>query len=95
MIRSRSGRLTRHKEIHASRAISHARQKQIHQLRHIIRELVQRLPADQRDTPVLASRCLWLCTTMHIVELDAPRLDARITRDIDLRLTASRVARRL
>jgi NTE family protein len=79
--------LTRQKEIqYASRAISHiARQKQIHQLRHIIRELVQRLPADQTDTPVIGELAAYGCgTTMHIVELDAPRLDGEDhTRDID------------
>lgn len=79
--------LLRHKEIqYASRAISHiARQKQIHQLRHIIRDLVQRLPQNQRETPEVGELAAYGCgTTMHIVELDAPRLDAEDqTRDID------------
>jgi NTE family protein len=83
--------LTRHKEIqYASRAISHvARQKQIHQLRHIIRELVERLPPEQRDKPEVAELAAYGCgTTMHIVEVTAPRLDGEDhTRDIDFTVT--------
>jgi NTE family protein len=79
--------LTRHKEIqYASRAISHiARQKQIHQLRHIIRDLIERLPAGERDTPEVSGLAAYGCgTIMHIVELEAPRLDGEDhTRDID------------
>jgi NTE family protein len=79
--------LTRHKEIqYASRALSHiARQKQIHHLRHIIRELAQRLPENERDTPVVKELSGYGCgTIMHIVELNAPRLDGEDhTRDID------------
>ncbi len=88
--------LTRHKEIqYASRAVSHiARQRQIHQLRHIIRDLVRRLPADQRDTPEVGELAAYGCgTTMHIVELVAPRLDGEdYTRDIDF--TADGIAAR-
>jgi NTE family protein len=88
--------LTRHKEIqYASRAISHiARQKQIHQLRHIIRDLIGRLPADQCDTPEVGELAAYGCgTTMHIVELEAPRLDGEdYTRDIDF--TAAGIAAR-
>jgi len=54
-------------------------------LRHIIRELVQRLPQNERDTPVVNELSGYGCgTTMHIVELYAPRLDGEDhTRDID------------
>jgi NTE family protein len=79
--------LARQKEIqYASRTLSHiARQKQIHQLRHIIRELVGRLPPDQRDTPEIGELTAYGCgTTMHIIELDAPRLNGEDhMRDID------------
>ena len=65
----------RQKDIqYASRADSHiTRQKQIHRLRHIIRELHRQLPADrQRETQELAA---WGCgTTMHVVHLIAPQL---------------------
>ncbi len=69
----------------ASRARSHiARQKQIHHLRHIIRELAKKLPENSRSAEVkeLAS---WGCgTTMHVVRLVAPRLDGEDhTKDID------------
>jgi NTE family protein len=69
----------------ASRARSHiARQKQIHHLRHIIRELAKKLPEKGRSAQVkeLAS---WGCgTTMHVARLVAPKLDGEDqTKDID------------
>jgi NTE family protein len=77
----------RQKDIqYASRADSHiARQKQIHRLRHVISELVQHLPAGQRDTPEARELAGWGCkTTMHVVRLLAPRLAAEDhTKDID------------
>jgi NTE family protein len=70
----------------ASRNDSHiARQKQIHRLRHVISELVQQVPAAQRNSPEVQELAGWGCkTTMHIVRLLAPRLAAEDhTKDID------------
>ncbi|HUN90605.1 MAG TPA: patatin-like phospholipase family protein [Burkholderiaceae bacterium] len=70
----------------ASRADSHiARQKQIHRLRHVIRQLTQHLPASQRDEPAVKELSSWGCgTTMHVVHLLAPRLEGEDhTKDID------------
>ncbi len=70
----------------ASRADSHiARQKQIHRLRHVIRELTRRLPASQQADPMVKELSAWGCgTTMHVVHLLAPRLDGEDhTKDID------------
>ena len=78
----------------ASRADSHIeRQRQIHRLRHVISELVQQLPASQRDTPEARELAGWGCkTTMHIVRLLAPRLAAEDhTKDIDFTPTGIRV----
>lgn len=79
--------LTRHKEIqYASRAESHiARQEQLHRLRHMIRDLVARLPerqrADSRIREIAAHGC---GTQMHVVRLIAPPLPHEDhTRDID------------
>ena len=71
---------------YASRATSHiARQKQIHHLRHIIRELARRVPELERDSPEVRELAAWGCgTTMHVVRLDAPMLDGEDhTKDID------------
>jgi NTE family protein len=77
----------RQKDIqYASRSDSHiARQKQIHHLRHVIRELARELPPDRRESPAMKELASWGCaTTMHIVRLLAPRLDGEDhTKDID------------
>jgi NTE family protein len=77
----------RQKDIqYASRADSHiARQKQIHRLRHIIRELHKELPAARRNDPHVKELAGWGCgTTMHVAHLHAPRLDGEDhTKDID------------
>jgi NTE family protein len=79
--------LNRQKDIqYASRADSHImRQEHIHQLRHIVRELVRRMPEEQRDTPEVKEMAGYGCgTLMHIVRLNAPRLDHEDhLRDID------------
>jgi NTE family protein len=79
--------LNRQKDIQfASRADSHImRQEHIHQLRHIVRELVRRMPEDQRETPEVKEMAGYGCgTMMHIVRLNAPRLDHEDhLRDID------------
>jgi NTE family protein len=78
--------LNRQKDIHfASRAQSHvARQEQLHRLRHIIRELGMRLPADQREDPAVRELLSYGCaTTMHLVLLLLPRAPDGRSKDID------------
>ncbi|HEX6266794.1 MAG TPA: patatin-like phospholipase family protein [Burkholderiales bacterium] len=70
--------LARQKDIqYASRADSHiARQKQIHRLRHVIRELEKHLSAEERKAPECRELASWGCsTTMHVARLLAPALD--------------------
>ena len=77
----------RQKDIqYASRARNHiARQKQIHHLRHVIRELARKLPDDVRRAADVRELSSWGCgTTMHVVRLVAPKLDGEDhTKDID------------
>lgn len=77
----------RQKDIqYASRADSHiARQKQIHRLRHVIRELAQSLPPAQRARSRERELAAWGCgTTMHVAHLVVPRLHGDDhTKDID------------
>jgi NTE family protein len=77
----------RQKDIqYASRAKSHiARQKQIHHLRHVIRELVKQLPERARGSDEVKELASWGCgTTMHVARLVAPRLDGEDQfKDID------------
>jgi NTE family protein len=79
--------LGRQKDIqYASRADSHiARQKQIHRLRHVIRELTRQLPAGKQADAHVKELAAWGCgTTMHVAHLLAPRLDDEDhTKDID------------
>jgi NTE family protein len=79
--------LGRQKDIQfASRAKSHiARQKQIHHLRHIIRELAKHVPEKARDSAQMRELASWGCgTTMHVVRLVAPQVDGEDqTKDID------------
>lgn len=78
--------MSRHKDIQfASRADSHIRrQKQIHRLRHVIRELNELVPNAARNERAreLAS---WGCRTrMHIAHLLAPRVEGEdASKDID------------
>jgi NTE family protein len=70
----------------ASRADSHiARQKQIHHLRHIIRELTKELPAAKQGDEKVKELASWGCgTQMHVAHLLAPRLESEDhTKDID------------
>jgi NTE family protein len=70
----------------ASRADSHiARQKQIHRLRHVIRELSGQLPSGKRGDAKVKELAAWGCgTTMHVAHLLAPRLEGEDhTKDID------------
>jgi len=79
--------INRQKDImFASRSKSHImRQAQIHQLRHVIRELVRMLPAEKRRTPEVKALAGYGCgTVMHLVEINAGRLDGEgYSRDID------------
>ena len=68
----------RQKDIqYASRTDSHiARQQQIHRLRHVIRELVKRLPEAERAKDEVKELAAWGCnTTIRLIKLAAPRLD--------------------
>jgi NTE family protein len=77
----------RQKDIqYASRADSHiARQKQIHRLRHVIRELHKQVPAGRQADPKVKELASWGCGTMvHVMHLLAPRLEGEDhTKDID------------
>jgi NTE family protein len=81
----------RQKEIqYASKSESHIeRQKQIHRLRHIIRELHQYLPEDAKTDIRAQELASWGCgTTMHVLRLDAPRVAGEDqTKDIDFSST--------
>lgn len=62
-----------------------ARQKQIHRLRHIIKELSAYIPEEERNAPIVKEMLGWGCTTrMHVVRLLAPSLayDDQ-TKDVD------------
>jgi NTE family protein len=77
----------------ASRADSHiARQKQIHRLRHVIRELHKQIPGAKHDDPHVKELASWGCgTTMHVAHLVAPRLEGEDhTKDIDFSATGVR-----
>ncbi len=71
---------------YASRADSHIpRQEHIHQLRHMVRELVRMLPEEQRNTPQVREMAGYGCGTfMHIVRINAnPQQDEDYLREID------------
>lgn len=70
----------------ASRADSHiAKQQQIHNLRHIIRELGMQLPEKLRASKEVKELTAWGCgTTMHVVHMLAPRIEGEdSSKDID------------
>jgi NTE family protein len=77
----------RHKDIqYSSRVASHiARQKQAHRLRHIIKELADRLPETARADGAVRDMLDYGCLTrMHVVRLLAPSLDHEDqTKDVD------------
>jgi len=77
----------RQKDIqYASRSASHLmRQRQIHRLRHVIRELGKELTPQQLERPELRELVSYGCgTTMHVVHLQAPSLESEDhTKDID------------
>jgi NTE family protein len=79
--------MSRQRDIqYSSRAESHLeRQRQIHRLRHVIRELGRHIPEHERDTPQVRELLAWGCgTTMQVLELDAPRFEGEdLNKDID------------
>ena len=89
--------MSRQKDIQfASRADSHiARQKQIHRLRHVIRELTRKVPASRHGDEDVRQLTSWGCgTTMHVAHLVAPRLEGEdSTKDIDFSPTGIQARR--
>jgi len=89
--------MARQKDIqYASRADSHiARQKQIHHLRHVIRELTKQVPTAKKDDAKVKELASWGCgTQMHVAHLLAPRLDREDhTKDIDFTAEGIRARR--
>jgi len=79
--------LNRHKDVqYSSRIASHIeRQQQSHRLRHVINQLVARLPEGDRKTDAVRELASYGCPTrMHVVRLLAPQLDCEThTKDID------------
>ena len=79
--------LNRHKDVqYSSRIASHiARQQQAHRLRHVINQLVARLPEDERRLEAVRELASYGCPTrMHVVRLLAPQLECEThTKDID------------
>jgi NTE family protein len=79
--------LHRQKDIqYSSRVASHiTRQRQVHNLRHVISELAKFVPADHRNTAAVRRLAAYGCPThMHVVRLLAPRLDnENHTKDVD------------
>jgi NTE family protein len=88
--------MTRQRDIqYSSRAESHLeRQKQIHNLRHVIRELGTHMTPEQRESDAIKQLLDWGCgTTMQVIELDAPRSCGHdLHKDIDF--SASGIERR-
>ena len=79
--------LNRQKDIqYSSRVASHiARQRQMHNMRHVIRDLTKLLPEEIRTTEQARALAAFGChTTMHVVRLLAPRLEnENHTKDVD------------
>ena len=79
--------LNRQKDIqYSSRVASHiARQRQMHNMRHVIRDLAKLLPEEIRRTQQAQALAAFGChTTMHVVRLLAPQLEnENHTKDVD------------
>jgi NTE family protein len=79
--------MNRQKDLqYSSRAGSHIRrQRQLHNLRHVIAELWRKLPEEIRRDPEIERLAEHGCLTrMHVVRLLAPQLDNEDhTKDID------------
>ena len=87
--------LHRQKDIqYSSRIAGHiTRLKQAHKLRHVITELVRKLPEEVRTSEAARDLASYGCVTrMHVVRLLAPRLDnENHTKDIDFSPSGIRV----
>jgi NTE family protein len=69
-----------------SRTKSHiARQAQIHRMRHVVRELYNMLPDEQKNSPEAKELAGWGCgTQMHLIEINAEPIDGENNaRDFD------------
>ncbi len=79
--------LNRTKDIqYSSRIASHiVRQRETHKLRHVITQLLEFVPEEEKQDPLLRELAGYRCDTrMHVVRLLAPRLDNEShTKDID------------
>lgn len=79
--------LNRHKDVQYSSRIASqiTRQQQAHRLRHVINQLVARLPEEERKLEVVRELAGYGCSTrMHVVRLLAPQLECEThTKDID------------
>jgi NTE family protein len=88
--------LHRQKDIQYSSRIATyvAREQQTHRLRHVISQLVQHIPAEQRNSAMVRELAHYGCVTqMHLVRLLAPRIgNESYTKDIDF--SASTIAAR-
>jgi NTE family protein len=80
----------------ASRINNIERQRQLHHLRHVIRELNKHLPEEKRHSPECKALAEWGCATvMHIIILTAPPIaDEDFTKDIDFTSNSIRSRRR-
>jgi NTE family protein len=88
--------LNRQKDIQYSGRIAGqiARQQQSHRLRHVINQLVARLPEAERDTEAVRELSAYGCSTrMHVVRLLAPQL-ARENHTKDIDFSASGIRQR-
>jgi NTE family protein len=71
---------------YSSRIANHiVRQQETHKLRHVITQLLEYVPEEEKNDPLLKELAGYSCKTrMHVVRLVAPRLDNEShTKDID------------
>jgi NTE family protein len=89
--------LHRQKDIqYSSRIASHAaRQQQAHRLRHVISQLVEQIPTEQRKNDFVRELAGYGCKTqMHVVRLLVPRIENEShTKDIDFSPSGIRARR--
>jgi len=79
--------MNRQKDVqYSSRAVTHVmRQKQLHRMRHVVSELVRRMPEQERQSEDVRELAEYGCLTrMHVVRLLAPTIDGEDhMKDID------------
>ena len=68
------------------------RQQETHKLRHVITQLLEYVPEEEKNDPLLKELAGYSCKTrMHVVRLVAPRLgDESHTKDIDFSIKGIR-----